>query len=90
MHPTVEDMARYISEGERATWPCVKQIAALFRVEKFLSDCVFAVEQRLRETLATPLAGDHRLLGAAQPQPQPRRDASDGEGEGEGEGHARL
>jgi predicted acylesterase/phospholipase RssA len=52
-NPSVEDIGRFIREGERATWPKLERIRMQTRISRALEDCVaWLKDQGLRRTPA--------------------------------------
>lgn len=61
-HPSRQDMERYISEGELATWPRLPHIATTVRAEKALSRAV----RRIRPQAAAERAAAERMAAVAR------------------------
>lgn len=52
VNPTQADIARYIREGERATWPKLERIRVQTRISRVFEDCVaWLKDQGLRRTV---------------------------------------
>ena len=47
LNPTVGDMERYISGGEKAAWPHLARIRFMLRTEAKLRECTIALQKNL-------------------------------------------
>lgn len=65
--PSTHDLARYIHEGERATWPHLPHCRVLLAVEKTLSVCVRRIAQRQLERLGTKKIAKSLPSSASRP-----------------------